>query len=302
MLKAEAGKWIYQDSIDAKRLQQYAIASINYGQKVLESSKSNDFPGIITQYIVIAGAVPAIKIFNPNGPKPNRGLVLVHGMSKDKENLITLGKRLASQDYWVYSIDLAMHGEAFEEKLRLGRISEFILLAVRQLRSEGIRNVGVVGHSTGAMCALFAMAGYNTKVEAEFYAAMTEVTKRLKIITDDLGIVKKYDEDSYKRLVFNAIRLSEKYKELKIILLNALKETYEGASRIDAAVLLAPIKTMQYAMPPWQAGLLKSWFGRKTGFSRFMLKSVTKKTNKAIRKYEGEGARIYERWVGDKGV
>ena len=301
-LKAEVNKWVYQDSIDAKRLQQYATGIFDYGQRILESSKSEDFPGIETHRVMIAGAVPAIKIFNPNRPKPNRGIILVHGMSKDKENLVTLGKRLASQNYWAYSIDMAMHGEAFEEKLRLGRICEFIQMAVRQLRSEGIRNIGVVGHSTGAMCTLFAMAGYNTEVEAKFYAAMIKVTKRLKIITDDLGIVKKYDEEAYKRLVFNAIRLREEYKELKTILFNALKGTYESASRIDAAVLLAPIKTMQYAMPPWQAGILKSWFGRKMGFSRFMLKSVTNKTNEAIRKYEGENAKIYERWIGDKGV
>ena len=59
--------------------------------------------------------VPGLLIYNKNKPKPNRAVVMMHGAFQSKEAFITLGKRLALLDFWVYSIDITSHGESRED-------------------------------------------------------------------------------------------------------------------------------------------------------------------------------------------
>ena len=150
-LKTRAENWVYQDTINAKKLQQYAIASLQYGENLLKTSQidlGDEFPGIVMETHSALGEIPGILIFNKNKPLPNRGIVLVHGAFGSKETLSILGKRLASQDFLVYTIDIPQHGENID-LFRLGAVSDHILKAVSFLRAKGVGNVGVVGHSLG---------------------------------------------------------------------------------------------------------------------------------------------------------
>jgi len=172
-LKKQAVNWVYQDTINAKQLERYAVKSFEYGEQLLKASESsiNQFPNIAVENkpIIFPGiAVPGLLMYDKTKTWPNRGIVLIHGVFVTKEGLLVLGKRLASQDFLVYSIDLASHGES-EDAFRLEITSEYILTAVRWFRGNGIKNVGVVGHSLGSVCTLFALCGYNREVEIKFF-------------------------------------------------------------------------------------------------------------------------------------
>ena len=120
-LKNRTKIWVYQDSIDAKKLVKYA-KMLNYGIDVLEKSKFDEeknFPNIVVKNAPI-GDMKGLLIYDKSKPKPSRAVVLLHGVFQSKETLLTLGKRLASLDFWVYSLDLTSHGES-REKIHMGR-------------------------------------------------------------------------------------------------------------------------------------------------------------------------------------
>lgn len=80
-------------------------------------------------------------------------------------------------------------------------------------------------------------------------------------IDKDLNKLKKKGED-YKTYFFDKakydlIRLGEEYRKLKEVILNGLREVYEGNSRIDAAVLLAAPKTCQFFFPGYLFRFIK---------------------------------------------
>src|SRR3989338_2442325 len=51
-LKKLANDWVYQDTINAKKLQQYAVRSLEYGEQLLKNSeRSGEFPGIVVEKI-----------------------------------------------------------------------------------------------------------------------------------------------------------------------------------------------------------------------------------------------------------
>jgi len=316
-LKRKVDFWVYQDSADSRKLLRYAKA-IDYGKRIDESSKKTNFSDqITTEKVIIDGVVHAILIrdTDPKKSKPNRGVVLAHGFSKDKENLMTLGKRIVSQNYWVVSIDLPMHGGS-RAKLRLGLLSEYILRAVKWLRQQGIKNVGAVGHSTGSMGILFAMAGYNSKIEKEFYKHTTKLIRSMKSISKYLnkkagkGQRTKIEEKNLKKALYHGILISKEYRKLKRIVLSGIVSMYGGKSdlidkklivdyggrcTINAAALLSTIKTIQYAMPRYQSFLVAYPF-KYIGLSRFLLWSYNTQTaNKAIEEMEGKNSRKFER-------
>ena len=261
-LKKWAENWVYQDTVNAKRLQQYAIRSLGYGEKLLKSSQikpDTEIRGITIEKHIVFEKFPGILISyenpdEPPKPKPNRGLVLVHGVFGTKEILLTLGKRLATQGFEVFLMDIAGHGEN-TNVFQLGLISEHILMAVSFLRRRGIRNVGVVGHSLGTVCTLFAIAGYNSRIEYQFFEATVGLMQKIEKIDNELSKLKRKDED-YKKYFFekakyDLIRMSPEFVKLKETILNGMREVYEGNSRIDAAVLLAAPKTCQFFFPAY---------------------------------------------------
>ena len=259
-LKKQAADWIYQDTISAKQLERYAVKSFEYGEQLLRTSKYTEdehFPDIRTRNINLLG-VPAVYIINVKKPRPNRAVVLVHQAFGKKETMLTLGKRLASQDYIVVSIDLPQHGQS-RDQFRVGRNSEYVLTAVRFLRSNGIKNVGAIGHSLGSMAILFAICGYNLEIENRFYDITMRLDKTIEDIKKTLDKIKsqKYDKDQYDRAVYHATLLSKEYKELKQIILYGLAEMFRTNSRIDAAVLLGSPLDVQSVFHPMGAFALK---------------------------------------------
>jgi len=232
-LKKKVQYWVYQDSIDARKLVRYA-KSLNYGIDVLEKSKASeegDFPNIVTQNAPI-NDMHGILFYDKTKPKPTRAVVLIHGAYQSKETFLTLGKRLASLDFWVYSIDFTSHGES-REKFHLGKSCEYIQTAVRYFKLNGIKNVGVIGHSLGAVTTLFAICGYNVKVENEFYEIEAKISKLLDYLLEEFKKNKFHTINSRNWLMSK--ELSEHYKELKRLVLNALEVMYKGNSKIDAA-------------------------------------------------------------------
>ncbi len=307
-LKKFVNNWVYQDTTNAKQLERYAIKSFEYGEHLLKASESSidQFPDIVVENrpIVFPGiTVPGLLIYNKTKPWPNRGIVLAHAVFATKEALLALGKRLASQDFLVYSIDIASHGES-KDQFRLGITSEYILTAVRWFRSNGITNVGVVGHSLGSVCTLFALCGYNRKVELEFFEASAELQKKIymvgKELEGDMKKGKKFKLASLPQLIQEKqdfLHASEEYGKIKKIILDGLRNVYESNSKIDAAVLLSLPKTCQMFFPPAVAFLIKQ-LGNKGG--RPVGKFITKAVGSIIRKQEGENA-IYPKLIDEKG-
>jgi len=258
-LRKSADNWIYQDSIDATKLMRYATQSLSYGINLLktsEASKEKDFPGIdVRPMHLINLRVPGVLIHKEGMidrmgmSHTNRGIVIMHGVGTVKETFITLGKRLATQNYIVYSIDMTSHGEN-RENFNLGRNSEYIRAAVGWLRHIGIKNVGVIGHSAGASSTLFAICGYNTVVENSFYNQATRVGEILNEITSLIDEKLKSKINAEKifadpLVVRKLYEFNEEYTKLKKIILDALKNMFEGRSKIDAAVLLSTPATFQ---------------------------------------------------------
>jgi len=267
-LKEHAKKWISQDSVDARRMIAYAKVTFRYAKNLLESSHASedeDFPGIVTRGLhLINQKVPGLLVLkediidNMGAFHTNNAIVLVHGFCNDKRILITLGKRLASQNFVVYIIDLPEQGES-RDKLRLGRCSEFILNAVEWFRFKNVRNVVVVGYSLGALSAMFALSGYNSEIETKFYDSVSRVI-------DYLSRLKELPEDRYQQAEQIRALLSSEHEKLEQ-LVRIGQEKISSLGRINAVILLGLPISVHFVHPPWKwkiakripKGVIKPW-------------------------------------------
>ncbi|MCB9358746.1 hypothetical protein H6503_02350 [Candidatus Woesearchaeota archaeon] len=251
-LKKRAEQWVYQDSIDMKRLLQYSI-KLDYGAKQNELSQKEDIENVKVERINIGG-VPALYIYHPE-INTNRGIVFQHGITGNKENYITLAKRMVLQGYRNVSIDMTAHGED-RNNFRLGKNSEYIHIAAAFLRSRGCSNIGVVGHSAGAASAIFAMSGYNSDVEERWFHQVTLLKEHLEHINKKVisGTIDQYKINEF-------IHLAESYQQLKQIIVEALDKMYKSNSKIDCAVLMAAPLRFQKVFPENMSRKLKQ-FGK----------------------------------------
>jgi len=293
-LKKRANKWVYQDSLNARQLQRYAVKSISYGQKILESSEAVDdehFPGIVVKKWSLYNQVTGIFIYDKNKPKPNRAIVLAHGAFQDKYNLETLGKRLATQGFWVYSLDLPTHGES-KEKISLGKSSEYILTTVRWFRANKINQVAVVGQSLGALATLFALSGYTTEMEKIVYKKMEAIIKNLDQIVKMIKKNVSNKKAGIKKILTKMTLLREQYRSLKSEIFIRLKAMLTQHENINLAVMMASPKKIQIVLKPWQSILLKLTPGR---IHRIAYKGANKLFNKWMRDQEGQNAKGYQK-------
>lgn len=313
-LKKKVEYWVYQDSIDAKKLVMYA-KTLNYGLSMLKSSEATEdehFPGITIRPLhLIEKKVPGLLIVKENlinktgGFLTNKGIILVHSLAGTKEALTILGKRLASLDYVVYSIDTASHGES-KDMWSMSINCEYIQAAVKWLRSQSVKNVGIIGHSLGTIFVLFALWGYNREIEEQFYNNAADIKKRFTNVckdldkVEDLDRLKQSNQRAYNKIINNLFLISRDYIELKKAILNSLKKMYESNSKIDAAVLLSAPKTTQMFFPPQLSFVIKHLpkVVTKSG-ARKLGKLITQGFFNKVRKQEGKRA-ILPEYIDEK--
>jgi len=200
-------------------------------------------------------------LYTKKGMPAIKGLVVIHGMWGTREDLDFFDKRLADQGYYVSAINLPGHGEDLSE-FNIALASEYICTAVRILRLFGIKKVGVIGHSAGAVAALFALAGYNRNIERDVYVlfgkclesmknminlenkcSLSSLCSQLKSLikitrTRDEEKLRTYIIEEVKTFRSYATQFEECFKKIKITILEALKENRFRNQRIDSLVLL----------------------------------------------------------------
>ena len=191
-----------------------------------------------------------------NGQYPRKGIIVVPGTSRYYNQYEPLIFRLALEGYCVCAFELPSQGS--EGAFRVGLMSTYIYACVRHLRSKGAKEVGVVGHSIGAIATLFALGGYNEKLENYI---INEASKYIKSLKATLGNVGKLSEKDLERIDVNKeatlLKSLDKgvqdYEDMKRNIVDAIKETrFADVSpgkigRIGAVVLLAPPESIQGA-------------------------------------------------------
>lgn len=239
-LQKSASEWVYQDTLSMKKLIEYS-KRVDYDLQVLKDSEANMFAGLAPLENKSIGREGfKVQIFKKHiTGRINRGIVVMHGITTNKETMQILCKRLALQEFVVVNVDMSGHGENTSE-FRVGRNAEYIQDSVQYLRQEeGLEHVGVVAHSAGAVSSLFALCGYNVKIEEEFYDLVNRILEATCRI-DDLS---KNNKSTVEERI-KAIRASTKLKEL---ILTSVTDITKGNKRIDALALLGMPKEFQMA-------------------------------------------------------
>ena len=236
---------------------------------------------------------------------PSKGIVFLHGMWGTREDLDFFLKRLADQNYCVYAINLPAHGEDIND-FNIALASEYISIAVKFLRSVGMRRVCVIGYSIGAVASIFAACGYNRRLERDIYVLferckdvaekIVELEKKREV-SDVVGHIRAYMREKSERIrselrewIKGEIgsledyqrQFEETFKELKRVILEALKQQRFSNQRIDSMVLIGIPLGIQDAMSI-PAPVFKI-------VSTRVLKRILDLLNKSVRKFlEQEG-------------
>ena len=219
-----------QEKSLAKELQSYAEAGI-----LQEDVQSGLIYG--TTYVRKEGHI-------------GKGILLVHGNSGNRFGLAILANRLAKAGYFCLSIDLPSHYKN-PNPLEIGIISETIIEAVVYLKEHyKLEHVGIVGHSLGAIGALFAGAGYTTNIEKELVAQLEKMRDYLvqkeKILQSDLGELLKKEKEEFEELDKS---LDHTYQQIKKILFDAMQQSITMRLNVRCYVMLAPPRNIKKAYP-----------------------------------------------------
>ena len=115
------------------------------------------------------------------GQGHRNGIVLTHGISSSRYNLLNLADVLSRLGYFVLAIDLPKHNLSQEMDLTMGSIAELIRDSVIYLRKvRGLKNVAVIGHSLGSVGTLLASVGYTSKVERDIYVLWERIRQSIE--------------------------------------------------------------------------------------------------------------------------
>lgn len=254
-LRKRATTWVYQDNLSKTKLIQYAM-SVDSGIEMQKENelKLNEMNEIVESKFLLEGHITGILMRPTKNPNPKRGLVLVHGITGNKESLITLGKRFVRQGYVIYAIDMTSHGDN-TMSFSLGQSSSDIIESVKFLRSMGAKKVGVLGHSAGGSAAIYASMGYNKFIEDHFF---NSITKLLEITTELSNLEKNNKNGEQDTEIKSKLEVfSEIYTNTKRIVLQGLKELYSGNGRANAITLLSAPQTFQKVFPVGAGKFLK---------------------------------------------
>lgn len=164
-----------------------------YSQLIKEGMSQKEFYGIIQQ-VELDENVSFEKIVKEEidignikgtifkiGQGHRNGIVLTHGISASRYNLLNLADILSRLGYFVLAIDLPKHNLNQGMDLTLGNIAELIRDSVIYLRKvRGLKNVAVIGHSLGSVGTLLAGVGYTSKVERDIYTLWERIRQSIE--------------------------------------------------------------------------------------------------------------------------
>ncbi|MBI2139591.1 alpha/beta hydrolase [Candidatus Woesearchaeota archaeon] len=181
------------------------------------------------------------------GTEHRNGIVLTHGISCSRYNLLNLASVLSRLGYLVLAIDLPKHNLNQGMDLTMGNIAELIRDSVTYLRrGRGLRNVAVIGHSLGSVGTLLASAGYTAKTEREIYFLWEGIRKsiekgerysKLRPGTDEISLQAMLRDDNFMDCLGE---IAAYFKKIKEIILDSLKSRDKlGYDFVDCCVLLA---------------------------------------------------------------
>lgn len=193
---------------------------------------------------------------------PKSGVVILPGFGASRTIYDLLCRSIAREGLLAYVIDLPSHGS--QGNFSFALISEYAIHAVKIIRGYfQVNKVGLIGHSTGAICTIFALVGYNRRTESELFDLFEKYSETLKKLEGwenhpRIDLVHKDYEDWLVKELDRYLNL------IKRVILNSVKETrfnlqsltYSG--RIDLVLCISMPPRFQFAFPPAAAHLQKN--------------------------------------------
>lgn len=179
-----------------------------------------------------------------------KGILLIHGQSGNRYGLSLLANQLAVSGYFCLSIDLPSHYKN-PNPLRVSVVSETILEAVALLQQRyGLQHIGIVGHSLGAVGALFASAGYTAALEESLYTIGDDLCTLLEEENNMLSSnSESLHTDNDARISELHENIDKTYQSLKELIFNAMKNGLTMRMNVRCYVLLAPPRNIKSAYP-----------------------------------------------------
>ncbi len=178
------------------------------------------------------------------GTRPSRGILLVHGFSGNRYGMSVLAERLAELGFFCLSIDLPSHFLNIT-RFTLGELSETITEGVLLIKNHfNIGRMAVIGHSIGAVGALFSNAGYNVAIEKNIYSIWEKI--RTIIVDEAKLIIKSKDRNKIMEL---SNKIDSLYTGLKQLILYSLKKGIQEHSNVTCYVFLAPPTNCKSVIP-----------------------------------------------------
>lgn len=179
------------------------------------------------------------------GTKPVKGVLLIHGISGNRHGMAILGQRLASYGFFCLAIDLPTHF-VNTTNFSVGELSETITEGVLLLKNTfSMKRVAVVGHSIGAIGALFSSAGYTIKIEKALYTLWQTL---VELLEKQAKLIQAKGPEAKEVLQINT-QIEALYTQLKQLILESLKKGMQEHAEVPCYILLAPPLNCKSAIP-----------------------------------------------------
>jgi len=207
-------------------------------EKSIHNEKSNIFEENISSGKIYG------TVYYKNGTKPVRGILLVHGFSRNRYSMSILAKRLAEYGFFCLSIDMPEHF-LNSTTFSMGELSETITEGVLFIKKNfGIDRISIIGHSVGAVGCLFSNAGYNIQIENNIFSMWeklsTLIDKEEKLISADINS---------KDLITLNSEIELQYTKLKELILISLKKGIQEHANVSCYIFLAPPGNVKKSIP-----------------------------------------------------